>query len=209
MTFPIEIKDATGSEYGAKITSDHALLTTSVDRDSFETEPAILTRYKLFRGFLTNGTNKDLNVNGSVTPVNFSVTSVSGKVLYISQLRVVLKDTYLELDTQDFRRFGTATAGTTPLTNGLTLIAKQGGENTLLFAEPVKTIGQFLDYADDFTNLKNSVGSQEDFLSFDFHFEQPIVLPEAVTDKLVMTVQDDLTAVDEFRVLVRGWQEAK
>jgi hypothetical protein len=46
-------------------------------------------------------------------------------------------------------------------------------------------------------------------LSFDFHFEQPVVLPEAVSDSVIMTISDDLTAIDLFQVAVRGWQEVK
>lgn len=207
MAFPTKIQDGLGSKRTAKVTGEHALLVTQLDADGFDTPDAVLTRFKLFRSHLKNAGSKDLNVNGSVTPVEFAVTSDPGKVLYVTQLRVLLNGTYFELDTQDFRRFGTATAGGSPLTNGILLNAEQGGIITPLFAEPIVRTGNFLDYADDFVNLKNSVSAQSDFLSFDFHFEQPVVLPESVNDRVVMAIRDDLTSLDLFQVVVRGYQE--
>lgn len=202
------IKDGTGSGFYAHVTEDHALLVTEQNRNGFQTPDEFLTRYKLFRGFLTNSSgSKDLNVNGSVTPVDFSVSSENGKVLYVVHIRVLLNGTYFEMGTQDFRRFGTATAGGAALTNGITLKVIQAGIVTNLFAEPIKRTGEFFNYSDDYVNLYNAVGAQEDFLSFDFRFEQPVVLPEAVDDKLIMTINDDLTSIVLFQVAVRGWQE--
>jgi hypothetical protein len=209
MATPVEIKDGTGTNFKAKVTRDHALLVTGIDKSGFDTNDSVLTRYKLFRGFLKNNGSKNLNVNGSVTPVEFNVTSEPGKVLYVSQLRVLLNGTYFEMNTNDFRRFGAATAGGGSLTNGISLVAKQGGLSTPLFADPIKQSGDFFNYADDFVNLVNAVTAQSDFLSFDLHFEQPVVLPEAVSDSVIMTISDDLTAIDLFQVAVRGWQEVK
>lgn len=210
MAGKVNIKDGTGSGYFAHVTEDHALLVTEQNRNSFQTPDEFLTRYKLYRGFLLNSSSsKDLNVDGSVTPVEFSVSSEDGKVLYVTHIRVLLNGTYFEMGTQDFRRFGTATTGGAALTNGITLQAIQGGVTTDLFADPITRTGDFFNYSDDYINLYNAVGSQEDFLSFDFDFEQPIVLPEAVEDKLVMTINDDLTSIDLFQVIVRGWQEVE
>jgi len=210
MAFPTNIEDGTGSRKRAKVTKDHALRVTTFDADGFETPDAALTRFKLYRTFLKDSAgSKNLNVNGSVTPVEFTATSEPGKILYVLQARVILNGTYFEMNTNDFRRFGAATAGGGSLTNGITFKAIQGGIETLLFAEPVKQSGDFFNYQDDFVNLVNAVSAQSDFLSLDFHFGTPIVIPEAVTDKLVMTIQDNLTAIDLFQVLVRGYQEVK
>jgi len=207
MSFPSRIQDGTGTKRAAKVTPDHALLTTQLDADGFDTPTAILTRFKLFRSYLKHDGSKDLNVDGSVNPVEFSVTSDTGKVLYVTSLRILINGTYFEMDTQDFRRFGLATAGGAALPNGLILSAEQGGILTPLFADAIQRTGDFMNYADDFTNLKNSVGAQEDFLSFDFRFESPVVLPEAVNDRVTMTVRDDLTPIDLLQVTVRGYQE--
>ena len=209
MAFPAKIEDGTGSKTKAKVTEDHALLVTGIEQNAFFVDDDVLTRYKLLRAFMTNGTSKDMNVNGSVTPVEFTVTSDVGKVLYITQIRILINGTYFELDTQDFRRFGLATAGGGALPNGLTLNVEQGGIVTSMFADPVTQTGDFLNYADDFVNLKNSISAQSDFLSFDIHFEKPVVLPESVTDRMVMTVRDNLTSIDLFQVLVRGYQEVR
>jgi len=208
MAGKVHIKDGTGSGYSAQVTEDHALLVTEQNRNGFQTPDEFLTRYKLFRGFLEDsGGSHDMNVNGSVTPVEFSVSSEPGKVLYIVMIRVLLNGTYFEMGTQDFRRFGTATVGGAALTNGITLQAIQSGVITNLFAEPITRTGDFFNYSDDYVNLYNAVGAQEDFLSFDFSFEQAIVLPESVDDRLIMTVNDDLSSIDLFQVAVRGWQE--
>jgi len=204
------ICDGTGTRREARVTRDHAVLITQVDADGFETPDAVLTRYKLYRSFLTTSSgSKNLNVDGSVTPVEFSISATTGKILNITQLRVLLNGTYFEMNTNDFRRFGAATVGGGSLTNGITLKAIQGGEVTNLFAEPIKQSGDFFNYADDFVNLVNAVSAQSDFLSFDFEFEQAVVLPEAVDDKLIMTISDNLTAIDLFQVIARGYQEVK
>ena len=208
MTAKTTIVDGTGSKKEAKVTRDHALRVTQLDAYGFETPDEVLTRYKLYRGFLLDSAgSKNLNVNGSVIPVEFSVSSSPGKILYVTEARVLLNGTYFEMNTNDFRRFGLATVGGGSLTNGITFTASQGGVETLLFAEPIKQSGDFFNYCDDFTNLTNAVSSQSDFLSFDFHFDQPITLPESVSDKLFMTIRDNLTAIELFQVIVRGWQE--
>jgi len=204
------ITNGTGKKYEAQVTAEHALVVTSQASSGFDVSSNVLTRYKLFRGFMTDSSgSKDLNIDGSTTPVEFSVTSETGKVLYVQQIRVLLNGTYFEMDTNDFRRFGEATAGGGSLTNGIELEVRQGGVMTELFAEPIKQTGDFFNYADNFTNLVNAVSAQSDFLSFDFEFEQPVVLPESVEDRLIMTISDDLTDIDLFQVTVRGWQEVK
>ena len=207
MSVPVEIKDGTNG-VKAHVTEEHALLVTMVDRSGFKTDSGVLTRYKLLHDFLRNSSgSREMNVDGSSTSVEFYITSDIEKVKYITGTRFILKGTYFEVDTQDFRRFGLATAGSTPLTNGFDLVAYQGGLEVNVFSDTITQMGDFFNDADDYTNLKNSVGSQEDFLSFDFNFTQPIVLAPGTPDKVALTIQDDLTNIDEFRVIVRGYQE--
>jgi hypothetical protein len=73
----------------------------------------------------------------------------------------------------------------------------------------VRVIGDFLTYADDFTNLVNSVGTQEDYLAFDFLFESraPVVLTEGTLDSITIRINDDLTAIDKQVAIARGYQE--
>lgn len=210
MSLPVIIRSGTGAIRDAHVTEEHALLVASQATDGFELSDSSLTRYKLFRTFLKNSAGSiEMNINGSVTPMEFTVTSEPGKILYISIMRFIINGTYFEMNTQDFRRFGAATVGGGSLTNGITLVAFQGGVQTSLFAYPIRQSGDFFDYADDFINLTNAVSAQSDFLSFDMHFLQPVVLPEAVEDRMVLTIRDNLTSVDQFRCLIRGWQESK
>jgi hypothetical protein len=109
------------------------------------------------------------------------------------------------MNTNNFRRFGNASVNA--LTNGLLFRTRQGGETIELFAEPIVFMGDFFTYSDRYLNLINSVGSQEDFLSFDIDFEKPVVLPEGGNDSISLLVRDNLTAIDKFQVLVRGYQE--
>lgn len=117
-----------------------------------------------------------------------------------------MNSTNMEMGTNDFRRFGDA-AIAPGLTNGVEFYFVQGGRKIDVFLEPVKNVGRFLDYADDFTNLVNAVSAQSDYLSFDFIFDQPVALPAGSNDKIVFVVNDDLTALDFMQVVVRGWQE--
>jgi hypothetical protein len=200
--------DGEGAGRTAGITRDHAVKVTVLDPVSIELPVETLTRRKVIFEYLSNNSNYDLNVDGS-TPIDFTVDAELLKVKWITKLRVILNGVNLEIDTNDFRRFGAATASQTPLTNGIKLFVRQGGVNSNLYVEPIKTIGEFLYYSDNFVNLPNSVGTQEDYLYFDFIFEVPVVLPEGTQDKIVMTIQDDLTDIDFFRVIARGYQELK
>jgi hypothetical protein len=83
----------------------------------------------------------------------------------------------------------------------------QGGVQTNFFINPITRTGEFMDYADDFTNLANSVTAQEDFLSFDFVFDGEVILIPGSGDAVSLTVNDDLTNLSLFRAVARGFQE--
>lgn len=209
MSTPANIVDGTGTKRKAHVTEDHALLVTDRLQSGFFIDSTILTRYKLLRTFLKAAGSIEMNVDGSVNSVEFEISAQEDKVLYVQHARVIINGTYFEVDTNDFRRFGLATVGGGSLSNGITFNAYQGGVETSIFASPVKQTGDFFNYLDDFTNLKNSIGAQEDFLSVDFILEKPIVLVPGTTDKLVMAIRDDLTLIDQFRCVIRGHQEVR
>ena len=207
MSLPAMIEDGGGKRYRLRVMPDGSILTSSSTSSSKGKTATELTFKKQFRGFLVNSAGGDsLAVDGSTTPVEFSLTQQVGKVLFITNIRIVLHSTYMELQTNDFRRFGTA-AVAPGLTNGILLYVEQSGVQTNLFIDPIQTIGDFMDYADDFTNFVNAISSQSDFLSFDFNFDTPVVLVPGSTDKIEMVVRDNLTSIDLFRVIGRGYQE--
>jgi len=206
MAMPIYIQDpATGRRM--QVTSEGALYVNIVEGAAAELPVETLTRRKLLRGFLLNASSKELNVDGSSTPVEFIAGSDDAKTKWLTSARVLFNGTNLEMNTNDFRRFGAATASQTALTNGLEFFAIQGGIQTNFFIEPIARMGDFFTYSDDYLNIVNSISSQSDFLFFDFVFEQPIVIPPGTADRIVMRVNDDLTSIDLFHVIIRGYQE--
>jgi len=207
MALPTNIAGGEGNSCLASVSKDGALKVSSSPASAASLTSAELTRVKLFRNFLRDsGGSKDMNVNGSSTPQLFFHEAVPGVARWITSLRFIFNDTGLEIDTNDARDFGSA-AGSGGLTNGLICYTEQGGIITNVFAEPVTRIIEFLNYADRFTNLKNSISTQSDFLSFDFDFTTPVAVPPSVTDKVVVVVQDDLRNLELFNVIIRGFQE--
>jgi len=209
---PLKVLIANGEGDGTKagVTSKNSLKVTNVDPISLELTPEELTRRKRLTEFLADsGGNDDLNVDGSTVTKIFSVEGEANKVKWITEVRIILQGSNLEVKGQDFKRFGLATAANTPLTNGLKFYVVQGNVTTNFFISPIKTIGEFMNYADEEpSNFVNAVGSQEDALYFKFKYDDvPIVLPQGTTDKIVVEVRDDLTNIDLFKVLVKGTQE--
>jgi len=201
------IRDGTGSKYAAQVTSDHALKVSPVTIATSDQTITDLTLKKQYRDWLrTTGNAYEMNVDGSSAPVLFTETAEANKVKWITSWRLILNGTEMELETNDFRGFGTA-AGAPGLTNGVDFYFIQGGRQINVFLNPVKNIGSFLDYSDGYTNLVNAVSSQSDYLAFDFIFDQPVALPAGSNDKIVMQINDNLTTIDLMRVVVRGWQE--
>lgn len=202
-----KILDGAGSGREATVTENFALKVQNVPETSKGLPPDDLANIRLFRDFLKNGTSVNMNVNGAVTAQEFAISSQLNKTIWLTSVRFIFEDASMEMNTQDFRRFATATLAGVGLVNGLLFGSVQSGETTDLASEPIQIMGDFFTYADSYLNLINSVGAQEDFLSFDFNFEKPIVLAEGGNDKLYVLVRDDLTGINKFQVLVRGYQE--
>jgi len=210
MTAKIMIVDGEGSKRTVGVTANNALkvltIPGSVSNLSSAEVAGLAKTKQLASFFLNSSSSKDLNIDGSVSSQEFFVAAESNRAKWFTRVRILLNDTSMEINTNDFRRFGTA-AIAPGLTNGLLFYAEQGGITTNFFIDPIRNIGNFLDYADSFVNLVNSVGTQEDFLSFDYIFETPIVLVPGSQDRIVITVRDDLSSVDLFTVIGRGYQE--
>ena len=208
MSTPIVIKNGTGTNVKANVTSENAVRVSTVPISASEVDVNILTRYKVLREFfIDTSSSRNLNINGSITNVEFKISSSINKVKYITSLRFIFNDGNMDMSTAgQLTRFGDA-AATPGLTNGLNLTISQSGTITEIFPDSIKNIGDFLNYSDGFTNIKDAVSAGIDFLSFDFNFEQPIVLTTDNLDKISVTIKDNLTAVTFFNVLARGYQE--
>lgn len=202
------IKDAQGKGFTAGVTSRNALRVSLVNSPSSEISTDELTIFKAFRSFLTeSGGASDMNVDGSVTPVEFSLVAIEGVTRFCTGVRFLFNGVNLEMDTNDFRRFGSATSVGAPLPNGVLFSIEQGGITTQFFETPIVRMGNFFDFSDAFLNLPNSITTTEDFLRFDFDFDQPVVLPPDTVDRISVTVADDLSPLSLFKVIARGYQE--
>lgn len=208
MTIRTQIADGAGTSRAALVTENQALRVQVVPESSKGLPPEDLANLRLLRDFLVDsGSSNDMNVDGSTTSVRFDIVSDPGVTKWITGIRILMEGANLEINTNDFRRFGNATSSNSSLPNGVVIRAEQSGVITNIVAEPIGIIGDFLSYADDFLNLVNAVSNTSDFLSFDFDFDKPVVLAEGGSDSLFILVQDDLTPIDKMQCLARGYQE--
>lgn len=208
MTLRAKIADGEGSGKDAGVTKDHLLKTGSVPISASDLTIEQLTRLKFFSSFFAeDGGSEDLDVDGSVTPVEFAVGRVEGQVLHIQSIRFVFNDEQMNMGGGEARRFASAAAAP-GLTNGLEMFVEQAGTNQDIFNTPVKQMADFWNYNTDFLNAVGAFGAGEDFLSWDIALDQPIVLTEGSVDKLIVKISDDLTNINFLKVIARGWREA-
>jgi hypothetical protein len=151
-----------------------------------------------------------MNIDGSTTSTLFKIAAEEGKIKWINAFRIMFHDTNMEMDTNDVRRFGDA-AVSPGLTNGVEVFVHQSGTNTNFFIEPIKAMVDFLPYMakgpDGFTNLPNSITTQDDYLHFDFVLNTPVVLPVGSPDYLGISINDDLRLIAFMRGIAEGYQE--
>ena len=151
---------------------------------------------KGFAVFLKNGGSNDLVVDGSSTPVTFSAAPGTGKKWYIHSISILFEDTGI-----NFNKFG----GITALTNGVDLKITEGGESERLglnakknsdfyeFATAVILQSAATDVLSIRSNIKISQGTT---------FE----LKDSLSENVKVVVNDNLTGIDRFNVLVKGYE---
>lgn len=209
MTLCTKIEDGLGTGKTAQVTPRNSVLVQVAPVSAAGLSVGDLTSLRLNREYFTNSSNsEDMNVDGSTTPVEFSIASEIGLTKWITGFRLLLEGANLEMNTNDFRRFGSATGANSSLTNGVEIFSVQSGETINITVEPVGVMGDFFSYSDDYLNLINAVSSQSDYLQFRFNFDKPIVLPDGSADELTIQINDDLTAIDKFVAIARGYKEA-
>lgn len=215
MSVRSHIEDGSGTSALAKVTPNNALRVSAFPPISAAgLTPDELTNVKFYQEFFADSVGAtDMNVDGSVTAVDFEIRSELNLVKWISEFRINIESEQFEISTNDFRRFGAVASPGLP--NGIEIFTVQGGVRTDISSEPIQISGEFLNYADDFTNFVNAISSQGDFLQLIFRFNQPIVLPQGVPDRLVVRIQDDLTAAlvigagaGQMKAIAKGYKEA-
>lgn len=212
MPVKTEIKDGNGTGRTASVTEANALLVSVLPQTSKGIPPDDLAGLRQLREFFVDSSgSEDQIVDGSVTPVEFSVSAGIGRTKWLTGFRLIIQGQTTDLSSNDFRRYAQTVGG---LTNGVDIEAVQSGEVTIITgAGAVQRMGEFLRYADEFTNIIQAISSAVDYLHFDFSFDQPVVLAEGSSDRVLIRINDDLTAAlaatDSLQVAVaRGYQES-
>jgi len=210
MSCRFTLKDGRGRPNQAGVSEDHAVLVTVVPpANAIDLTDDQLTRRKLYNAALVDaGESSDMNVDGSVTPVEFSTTQLSEQVVHVQELRFIFHDSQLNMDSNEARRFGSA-AGLGGLTNGLTGFLVQGGQQFDIIIDPIAHMGQFFTYNEGIRNVIDGIAVGTDLLVWIFQFSVDLTLPDGTLDKLTIVVNDDLTSMTLFKAVVVGWREAR
>lgn len=214
----VNIQDI-GRGHSAQVFNDRSLRVGVTDVHLHQISASDLTNRKLLSKRLATAAGvENLGVNGSVTPVEYFLTNSlytipgDGTVpqsICIKSISVTLRDDNMDLTSgPNLRRFGSATAASTPLTNGLELNVIQGNVTTNIFGI---VVGVLLDFERTATNRVAykavTSGPTTDFVRFDYALTTPVYLPKGSSDRISIYVRDNLSTVDEFYVRANGFFE--
>lgn len=213
MSIKTRIHDGLGSGLTANVTPKNALLVQVLPETSKGVPPADLSNLRFLQEFfVTSGGSSDQRVNGSVSPVEFSVTAGVGVTKWITDFRIIIEANAFELATSNFRDYGaTLNPG---LTNGVQIETFQNGQTVPISTEPIRIAGDYLQYADNFTNFVNAITAQADYLQLNFTLPTPVVLTEGSTDRITIRIRDNMllalvsSATPRQYAIARGYQEA-
>ena len=213
MPVKTEIRDGLGTGRMVGVTPTNALLVSVLPQSSRGVPAEDLSNLRQLRQFFADvGGSSSQIVDGSTTPVEFTVDAAVSVTKWVTGFRLIVQGQNTDLSSNDFRRYAqTASPG---LPNGVDIEAVQAGITTAITgAGAVRTMGQFLRYADDFVNIVSAISASVDYLHFDFTFDQPVVLTEGSSDRLLIRINDDLTAAlaaaDSAQfAIARGYQES-
>ena len=211
MSVKTRIHDGLGSGRTANVTPKNALLVQVLPETSKGVPPADLANLRFLQEFFRNsaGSVEQRVAATLAAPVDFVVTAQPSVNKWITDFRIILEGNQFELATQDFRQYGSAAF----LTNGLQIQAIQSGTTVEITPEPIRIMGDYLQYADNFTNLINTISSTADYLQFVFNLPTPVVLAEGSSDLLRIRIRDNmpiaLTPAGTARqyAIARGYQE--
>ncbi len=161
--------------------------------------------------FKTSAGSSDMAVDGSTTAVEFSINSQANFDVYIRTASIVIADASQTL--QEFGNLNTA------LTNGVKLEWRTSDLGTVVIHDGLKTNFDFIrlalgnpsfgDGASAFLASNAIPTNIEAYLPV-VNFSQVFGLPwglrlrAGTTDKIVWTVQDNVSAVDQFDIIGYG-----
>ena len=165
---------------------------------------SILQR-RIFYDKLKNNGSSAMNVDGSSVPFEFEVVAESNKIKEISQVRFLIGGEKLNFTTNQGRNFSKEHSG--GLVNGLEFYCQYGEDLVNIFLDPVKMLVDFYCYESEMEVDVKAYSNTSDFLKVNIDMVIPFRLLPGTNDRLVLKVQDDLSVLDSFEVIVVGSQE--
>ena len=150
---------------------------------------------------LKSGSTENMNVNGSVTPVNFDFNVPSGQTIYLEGIYFLIQDP----GTSDPNDFGSIATG---LTNGLSINItaigtsyelfniKNNTHSTMLFSDNGKTVDH---------GGSGWLNSNDSFFG-GCRFNKPIRMTQSTSDLVRVIVRDDLSSIDFCSMMIKYWR---
>ena len=185
-----EILNTIGQESGSTIFSKLDILDDSL-HDLITPFPGIA-----ISEFLVNGTSRKMNIDGSITPVEFSIEPPSGKIWYLHSITVVIEDIGM-----NFNKYG----GISELTNGVKFLIKQNGGIETEIANIVRNGDYYT-----FVNELIFDSSTSDILVGKVLIKQntgtTMKLIGSNSEYIKAVVNDNLTGLNVHYVLIRGYE---
>ena len=194
------IVDGTGTRYRAKVNTEHALLVSTVPNDV----PIVGTpnRHRYYSAKLENPTyGSDMVQDGSVTPIEFSISSNLDYDIHIMRFEVLISDGSLAMS-----KFGALS----PLANGLHMTITEEGDTTTIM-EAATTNGEVITQSGgvEYLLLTNYLANSDAFIviyNMGNYIEQGLRIGRASENKLVCTISDDLTGLDDLFIRAFGYK---
>lgn len=158
----------------------------------------------LYEEYVKNGTSNSLNVNGSVTPVEFIINALPSEDIVVTSMAFAGVDVGIKLT--NFLGLNNA------LTNGLLIEVKS--EDTTFQFQPIKTTYEFdMHFAVGAGGGFDIIGaSSGDYMSAKFGPASPFVIKRQGTyltnDYIKVIVRDNISQVDLLKMIVFGQKDA-
>lgn len=150
--------------------------------------------------FLKNATSPEMNIDGSVTPVNFDYVVPAGKVLWVERVNFVVINESMVADSF----FGIA-----DLANGLSIKVLSASDDVLIDFYDGLTIKTMVDFCNlagaDAGNFVNENAIAHDTANVRWTIAkagEPMMLTAG--EKFRITVSDDISDIERFRAMVQG-----
>lgn len=209
MSVKTEIQDGLGSSRTVGVTPANSVLVSTLPVSARGVPVGALRQLRQL--FTDDSGASSQIVDGSATPVEFSVRAETGITKWLTGFRLVVQGDRCNIATNEFRRYAQTGGG---LTNGIDIEVVQGGVTTSVTgAGAVQRMGEYLRYSEGYVNFISAISASVDYLHFDFRFDQAVVLTEGSVDRILIRINDDLTAAlaaaDSAQyAIARGYQES-